>query len=301
MEPEAVIPASSGSPVFDCTVPPAAVVPSGAVVRFQTGDESYRRLAAGETLADIGHDRVNAVTGPLAVEGARPGDALHVDVLDVRVERAWVIWLPGFGHLGGQTDRQHVRQVPVADGRLDLGEGVTVPLAPMIGCVGLAPAEGVSSAVRPLYRLGGNLDLVELRAGATLTLPVEVEGALLSLGDLHAAQGAGEGAFVAVEAAGEATVRVRVEPGAAPPTPRVRLPGETIVVGLGTSHELAVRSAMEQAHGLLVERDGLAPETAYAVVCAAVSLRPAGPAGSLLADGLQGVLAVVPDLVRPAV
>jgi amidase len=293
--PDVTIPADRSTSVFDRVVPPAATVDAGAVVRFETDDHSFARLAAGETLADIGHDRVNRVTGPLAVRGARPGDALIVEILDVEVATAWAAWLPGFGHLGAHTTETRVRRLELRDDRIVLAPGLTIPTAPMIGCLGLAPAEGTGSAVRPLYRLGGNLDLVEARSGTAVVLPVEVDGGLLSVGDLHAAQGVGEGAFVAIEAAGAATVRLEVERGAAPPAPRLRRPGETIVVGLGVTHVDATRHALEQAYALLCERDGLDADAAYAYVCAAVDLRPCGPAGSLLPEGLQGALAVVPD------
>lgn len=296
MIPDLTIAAASASSTFDRELAPVATVAPGAVVRFETADDAYRRLAAGETLAEIGHDRVNRVTGPVAVAGARPGDALVVEVLAVEIASAWSAWLPGFGHLGAHTETTRVRQLEIEGETVVLGDGLAVPLAPMIGCIGLAPAEGTGSAVRPLYRLGGNLDVVECAAGTRVVLPVEVDGGLLSLGDLHAAQGVGEGAFVAIEAAGAATVRLTVEEGAAPPFPRLRTAHETIVVGMGLDHLAATRSALEQAFLLLVERDGLAPEVAYAYVCSSVHLRAAGPAGSLLPDGLQGALAVVPDL-----
>jgi amidase len=170
-----------------------------------------------------------------------------------------------------------------------------VVLDPMIGCIGVAPASGQASTMHPVYRTGGNLDLRELRSGAVIWLPVEVEGAMLSIGDLHAAMGQGEPAFVAIEAAGSATVRVGLDKQRALPAPRIRVEGATVCVGLGESFPMARRSAVEQAYDVLHDELGLASHTAYAYLCAAVSLMPAGPSGSMADGVLEAVLAVVPD------
>jgi amidase len=121
-----------------------------------------------------------------------------------------------------------VRQVELREKHLVLGDGIWVALDPMIGCIGVAPASGRASTMRPVYRTGGNMDLRELRPRAVIWLPVEVEGALLSLGDLHAAMGHGEPAAIAIEAAGSATVRVGLDKQRPLPAPRVRTEGATV-------------------------------------------------------------------------
>jgi amidase len=279
---------------FDASVHPALEVDPGSAVSFDTSDAVLARLAAGEPVEAIGVERLNLVTGPVYVRGAEPGDALRIEVVDIRVDTAWVLWLPGFGPLGSRVASVTAERAPISAGRVGIGDGLTVPLAPMIGCIGVVPAEGTASTVRPLYPTGGNLDLRELSPGAVLWLPVQVPGALLSLGDLHAAMGQGEPAFVAIEAAGTATVRIDVEKASPLTLPRLRSGDETICVGMGASFPEARRSAVEQAFDLLTGTHGLPPRTAYAYVCARVGLRPAGPSGSIV-DGLEAVLAVVPD------
>jgi amidase len=279
---------------FDRALPPVLEVDPGSTVRFETSDEVLARLAAGEPLEEIGIHNINAVTGPVLVRGAQPGDALRVDVLAIEVERVWALWLGGFGPLGGRIEGVRALETHVEDGRVRIGAGLTVPLEPMIGCIGVAPAEGAGSTTRPVYRFGGNLDLRELSPGATLWLPVEVPGALLSLGDLHAAMGQGEPAFVSLEAGGAATVRLALDRGLRLPAPRLRAGAETICVGLGESYPEARQHAVDQAFELLTSAHGLEPLTAYAYTCARVALRAAGPAGSMV-EGLQAVLAVVPD------
>jgi acetamidase/formamidase len=125
------------------------------------------------------------------------------------------------------------------------------------------------------------MDLRELAEGATLLLPVQVEGALLSLGDLHAALGTGEPTGAGFESAGAATVRRDVVPDLDLAFPRLLLDGATVCVGMDETHPLARRRAMEQAHRLLVAH-GLDPLDAHAYASAEVELRLGGPASPLV-------------------
>lgn len=276
------------TPTFSARHAPAVEVDAGTVVTFETGDDAYRRLAGGERVEDIGLEHFNLVTGPVYVRGARPGDALRVDVLDIEIDRAWSVWMPGFGGLGGRTSSVRVQAVRREGHTLHVSDRVRVPLDPMIGCIGVAPAEGEASTYRPAYPFGGNMDLRELSAGATIYLPVQVEGALLSLGDLHAAMGAGEPTWVALEAAGLASVLVGVEEGLRLSAPRLRRGRSTICVGMGDTLEAAHRQALDQAYDVLTVDLGLSPFEAYAYASARVSMRLGGPASPM-------VLAEVPD------
>jgi len=267
---------------FDKDARPALEVAPGTIVAFETGDETYARLAAGESLAEIGMGNVNRVTGPVAVAGAEPGDVLSIEVLDIRIERAWTAWMPDVGALGHWVDTAAVRELRRRDdGMLVVNETIAVPLRPSIGCIGVAPASAPGSTMSPAGPWGGNMDLRELAPGATLLLPVQVDGALLSLGDLHAAMGAGEPTGAGYEAAGVATVRLDVVRGLDLPFPRIRTAGATICVGMDETHPMARRRAMEQAHRLLVER-GLEPLDAYAYASAEVELRLGGPASAIV-------------------
>jgi amidase len=140
---------------------------------------------------------------------------LRLEVVGVAIDQAWVVWIEGFGPLGSHTQGVQVFETPISDGRIHLGEGLSVPLAPMIGCVRLAPADGTMSTMRPVYPTGGNMDLRELSLGAVLWLPVAAPGALLSIGDLHAAMSQEEPAFVALGSlAGSRLIRCRRAGGA---------------------------------------------------------------------------------------
>lgn len=273
---------------FDASIPPVLRIAPGETVRFETGDVAYERLSKGETVEAIGLENFNAVTGPVYVEGAEPGDALRVEVLDVQVTRAWSVWLPGFGGLGHRASDLQVMEVPLRDGRAHLGDGVSVPIEPMIGCIGVAPREGKGSTYMPAYPYGGNMDLREMMPGATLYLPVQVPGALLAMGDLHAAMGRGEPTWVSLEAAGHAVLKISVEKGLSIPYPRLRTEGATMLLGMGDTLDQAHQAALDLAYDYLIKDLGMAPFVAYAYASARVEMRLGGPASPI-------VLAIVPD------
>jgi amidase len=272
-------------------VPPVLEIDPGDVVTFETNDSAYERLWKGEDPDTIEAEAYNAVTGPVLVRGAQPGDALRMDVLAVEVQRVWAVWSPGFGPLGRWTDRPQVRPLSLAGDQVRLSDRLAVPLAPMIGCIGVAPARGSSSTFAPAYPWGGNMDLRELSPGATLFLPVQTRGAYLSLGDLHAAMGVGEPTWVSLEASGRATVRVGLGKGLRLKGPRLRVAGATLeVVVLRGKHNLkgARKRATRRAYRLLTREWELDAFEAYAYCCARVDVRFGGPASPI-------VLAVVPD------
>jgi amidase len=274
---------------FDRTIPPVLEIEPGDTVTFQTGDVAYERLSKGESVEAIGLENFNVVTGPVFVRGVEPGDALRCEVLDIQVTRAWSVWLPNFGGLGGRTTSMHVLQTPLENGRVRLSETLTVPIEPMIGCIAVAPAEGKGSTFLPSYPFGGNMDLREMSPGTTLYLPVQVPGALLSLGDLHAAMGTAEPTWVSLEAAGQATLRISVEKNMRLNYPRMRIGKKTYCLGMGQSLEESHQIAINEAYDLLTQGYKLDPFVAYAYASARVAMQFGGPGGSV-------VMAVVPDM-----
>jgi amidase len=273
---------------FDPTIPPVLEIESGDTVTFETGDVAYERLSKGETVDAIGLENFNAVTGPVFVKGAASGDALKVEVLDVQVRRAWSVWLPSFGGLGARTQQMHVKEIPLRDGRAHINDKVSVPIRPMIGCIGLAPAEGKGSTFMPAYPFGGNMDLREMEPGTTVYLPVQVPGGLLAMGDLHAAMGVAEPTWVSLEASGNATLKISIEKGLKLNFPRLRVGNSTYCLGMAETLEKAHQLALDSAYDLLTNERGLTPFDAYAYASACVDMRLGGPATSI-------VMAVVPD------
>ena len=281
-----VVPRERHAYAFDPAAEPALTVDPGATVALDTFDEGYERLWKGENAKQVGHGRFNAVTGPVFVRGALPGDALRVEVLGIEMERCWAAWYPDYGAF--KTKKLQVRPLEIRGGRVRIAKGLSVPLEPMIGCIGLAPAKGKSSTYVPTYPWGGNMDLPEIRPEATVFLPVQVPGALLSAGDLHAAMGAAEPACVGLEGRGRAILRLGIEKGLRLPFPRIRLRKETICIGMGRKQAEASKAALAQAWEILTKERRLKPLDAFAFASARVGLRLGGPAHEIM-------LAVVPD------
>ncbi len=285
------VPRTQSQRAFSQLAHPMVIIDPGDLVTFETSDDAYVRLWQGEPANEIPDEDYNVVTGPVAVRGAEPGDELRIEILEIQIQRAWSVWIPDFGPLGNQTNRVQVQPVPIVNGRLALSPRLQVPLAPMIGCIGLAPATGTASTLEPAYPFGGNLDLRELSAGATLFLPVQTAWAWLAVGDLHAAMGAGEAAHLSIEAAGTATVRIGLEKATRHTNPRIRLANRTLcisILGLEESIEQASVQATRMAFDLLVQDFSLTPFEAYAYVSAVVELQLGGPASPI-------VIAIVPD------
>lgn len=191
---------------------PVATAASGDVVTFITRDCFNAQVTEGGPVElSVNYDLCNPATGPLFVEGAEPGDALAVDILDIQVaESGCVCSIPGEGPLAPTSDPR-VKILEVHDGRVIFND-VEIPINPMIGVIGTAPAgDPVPSGWS--FDCGGNMDSQIITKGTTVWLPVRVPGALLGMGDLHAIMGDGEVMATGLEIAGEVVVRVRVVKG----------------------------------------------------------------------------------------
>lgn len=277
-----IIPCQHRRTALEAHAPPAARVSSGAIVEFQTSDEPYELLARGIPLEALSLERFNQVTGPLAIIGARPGQVLRIDILDIIIERAWLVSLRGFGPLGHLLEESRCEAVTLLDGTLTISERLRIPVQPSIGCIGLAPARGVSSTFRPVWPWGGNLDLVELGPGSTIWLPVQRPEAYLYIGDVHAAIGAGEPAHVGIEAAARVIVRTTVDPEVRCRAPRIRTGHTLLLVGVGPTFSAAQQHALQQAMEVLRTEFALTQREAYAYACACLSYRFGGPAGPVV-------------------
>ena len=163
-------------------------------------------------LGRLDFSRVDQVNGPIAVAGAEPGDTVQIDLLEFEpADWGWTASIPGFGLLADDFPDPYLRitRVPAVGGRAEFLPGIRVPVVPFCGEVGVAPPTGPRSTIPPDV-FGGNMDTRHLTAGATLFLPVFHDGARLSMGDGHAAQGDGEVCGTAIETPMRAVVRLTV-------------------------------------------------------------------------------------------
>ena len=200
--------------------PPVATAKSGDTVCFETLDCFGCQLKSeDQLLGGLDWSNINPATGPLFVEGAEPGDVLKVEILKIELDKQGVmVDGPGSGVTGVAVSSESTKILPVSDGVVKFNEKLSFPICPMIGVIGTAPAEeGVDTGTPGPH--GGNMDCTRIGEGATLYLPVNVEGALLAMGDLHALMGDGEVEVCGVEIAGAVTVRVTVLKNCALPTP----------------------------------------------------------------------------------
>lgn len=218
------------------------------------------------------------LTGPIAVEGAEPGDALEVRVLEVKFRQDWGYNFikPLAGTLPDDFPERYDTNIPLdLDANVaKLPWGLDLPLAPFFGVMGVAPPPGWGRITSLIPRAhGGNLDNKELGAGATLFLPVFVSGAMFSCGDGHGAQGDGEVNVTAIETALEGTFELHLRKGAGLAYPRAETPSHYITMGMDPDLDQCVVRALREMIALLGEIGGLKREDAYTLCSLAADLR----------------------------
>ncbi len=275
--------------VWDHSIEPVLEVAPGATVELETVDSSGGQLHRGSDASDLGgldFARVNPVTGPVFVGGARPGDVLEVEVLGLSPSNwGWTALIPGFGLLADEFPDPWLRiwDLDPEGDAARFADGIEVPLAPFPGTIGVAPAAPGEHPIVPPDDWGGNLDIKHLTVGTTLYLPVGVEGALFSVGDTHAAQGDGEVCGTAIESPMRIAVRLDVRRDLTLRQPAFETfgaaPGDQASGGsfvtTGVSGDLldAARRATTAMIDHLGTTVGLAPAEAYALCSVAVDLR----------------------------
>ena len=222
--------------------------------------------------------RGHCLAGPIAVEGARPGDLLAVRLVDLR-PASWG-WTSAGAHDTELNRRLAIDQTRWLLWELDplarvgtCSAGYTVDLAPFLGVIGLAPAEPGQHSTIPPRACGGNLDCRELVAGSTLFLPVEVDGALLYVGDGHAAQGDGEVSGTAVECAMATDLVVGIAEDPALHVLHASTPAGRITFGVDPDLDVAMTQALDAMVGWMAHVLTCSRAEAMALASVAVDLR----------------------------
>lgn len=280
---------------WDNSIAPAKVVAPGSTILFQCQDSSAGQLGPSSTVADVAaldFGKINPVSGPIYVDGAEPGDALKITLHDfaprVRDGSAWG-WtanIPGFGLLADQfTDPALTlwKYDSVSLAPALWGTHGKVALKPFTGTIGVAQAEPGLHSIVPPRRTGGNLDIRDIAKGTVLYLPVEVAGALFSVGDTHAAQGDGEVCGTAIESPMDVTLTLELVKGAnlkmprfttqGPVTRHIDADGYEVTTGVGPDLMTGARQAVEQMVDLLCAQHGMAAVDAYMLVSTCGDLR----------------------------
>lgn len=280
---------------WDNTLAPAERVEPGSTILFHCHDSSAGQLGPSSTVADVGtldFGKINPVSGPIFVEGAEAGDALKISIESFAPNViggagfGWTANIPGFGLLADQflEPALHIWKYDTATlAPAMFGREGRVPLKPFAGTIGNAPAEKGHHSVVPPRRVGGNLDIRDLAAGTTLYLPVDVAGALFSVGDTHAAQGDGEVCGTAIESPMDVVLTLDLVKGANLKTPRFTTPGPVtnhldakgyeVTTGIGPDLMSAARDAVAAMVDLLCCQRQMAAVDAYMLVSTCGDLR----------------------------
>jgi amidase len=210
-----------------------------------------------DTLATLDWSITNPATGPVYIEGTKPGDVLRIDLLEVVAHGPSVmVAVPNVGALGSHITTEETVILPHRDGTVVFKDKIAIPQKPMLGVIGVAPAEGEVPNSTPGAH-GGNMDCTLITSGARLYLTVGVEGALFGCGDMHAVMGDGEVVICGAETPGEVRVRFQVVDVPGLPTPFVENDEVVAVIASAETSDEAYKSALDMMHGFLTQVAGL--------------------------------------------
>jgi formamidase len=259
---------------WDRELAPALEIDGSGTVELDLLDSSAGQFDASSTAESLGaidFSRINPVTGPILVRGAEPGDALLVRVRELTTGPwGWSANIPGFGLLAEDFPDAAFVHGRIDDKSVELDFGPVLPALPMIGTLGLALPEPGQHPLLPPSRFGGNMDIRQLGAGSSVLLPVGVPGALLSLGDGHAAMGDGEICGTGVETSAHTVLEIELVKDRAisapilETAPAARRSGAALVTtGVGPDLLTAARDAARSLVDETVRRTGLSAVHAY--------------------------------------
>src|SRR2546425_8913835 len=296
---------------FDASLRPVLTIDSGDIVRLETATGNprwYEKLgvpkdkipaelyAVFEGVEGDGRGD-HTLNGPIAIRGAEPGDMLEIRIrsVDVRLPIAGQGFVPNRGLLPEEFpfEKGRVTWIDVARKVVQFAPGIEIPAKPFSGVIGVAPPSSmgrVSSG--PPNVFGGNLDNPDLGAGSTLYLPVHVPGALLSIGDGHAAQGHGEVCLSAIETSLQGEVQVILHKGKRILWPRGETPTHYMTMGLHTDLDEATKMATREMITWMTEMKGLSREDAYMLASLAMDLIV-----TQVVDGTKGIHALMPKSI----
>lgn len=218
------------------------------------------------------------LTGPIYVQGAEPGDGLEVKLEQIapRLPIGFNAIRAGWGALPDRFSQPALRFIPLDLDRevaeFPSGSGIYLPLQPFFGILAVA-MPGIDQSSVPPGVFGGNLDNRELQAGSRIFLPVQVPGALFSIGDGHAVQGDGEVNVTAIETAMNGTIQLHLHKGLNLTHPIAETPTDWITMGFGTTLDEAFSFALQQMIDLISHHTNLTPEEAYILCSLGVSFR----------------------------
>ena len=275
---------------WDNSLAPALHIAPGESIEFDVYEASGGQLSKSSTVADVAtldFGKINPVAGPVFIDGAEPGDVLKVTLLSFTPSGwGWTANIPGFGLLADdfKDPALHIWQYnPNTLAPALFGRWGKVPLKPFTGTIGVAPAAAGLHSIVPPRRVGGNMDVRDIAVGTELFLPVEVAGALFSVGDTHAAQGDGEVGGTAIESPMKVAIAFDLIKSTPLAFPRFTTPGPVtrhldakgyeVTTGIGPDLMEAARAAVRSMVDLLSGRYRMPAVDAYMLCSVSGDLR----------------------------
>jgi acetamidase/formamidase len=266
---------------------PVLQVADGDVITFDAEECSAGQLAGhrnGGPVPHLDYDLLYPLVGPVLVEGAEPGDAVELEVVEYRSGTwGWTSVLPNFGLLTEDFPDLHVHRWELGDRTADFLDVATIPLRPFLGVMGVTPDTAEPLSPFPPGHFGGNIDTRDLVAGSSVLLPVQVPGARIMVGDPHAAQGDGEVCGAAIEASLSGALRVKLHKGLRLPAPQFRTAGPLragideagyyATMGIGPDLMAASKDAVRAMIDHLGREYGIEPLDAYVLSSIVVDLK----------------------------
>lgn len=240
---------------FSKDLPPVLSIQPGDEVVLETHDCFEGQLKSEKDLVDaLDWDHVNPATGPVYLTGAQPGDLLKLEIRKIKVaDTSIMVTVPGEGALGERITQMETAVLKKENGTIVFKDKIRVSTAPMIGVIGLAPAEGQVGNGTPDTH-GGNMDCTLIKEGSTVYFRVNVDGALFGAGDFHAAMGDGEIVVCGAETAGEVTLKASlVKDQPALPTPFVVTPDLVATIFSAPGIDEATAGAIDQMATFLTD------------------------------------------------
>lgn len=242
---------------------PAVTVAQGQEFILETLDcFSCQLKSPADTLDALDWSVTNPATGPVYIEGTKPGDVLRVQIKDIKLTGPSVMCvIPGAGGIGDLLSEAETVILPVTEDGLVFRDKLTLPIKPMVGVIGVAHAtETIPNSTPDTH--GGNMDCTLIGAGATLYLTVGVDGALFGAGDIHALMGDGEVLICGAETPGEITFVTDVVPVEGLPTPFVENDEVYAAIASADTADEAHKMASHHMHGFLTNVAGLSANDA---------------------------------------
>lgn len=253
---------------------PIATINDGDTLLAQTKDcFADKIITEKDALCDIPWEEINPCTGPIFINGALPGDILKISILKINLHDKGIMLVDkDYMRKYGYEEGNRSIHIAIRDGYVILDQNYRIPVSPMIGSIGVAPKADSVPTTNPGEH-GGNMDCTAIGEGAALYLPVFHEGALLSLGDLHAVMGDGEFTDCGIEAAGEVTLKVEVLKGTDCPTPMVVSKESISMIASAVTVDEAAKEASAMMLKYLLKMKKMPFDLAWGLMCTSANTR----------------------------